>query len=357
MGKIASKYCRKIFVTDDNPRNEDPQKIRNSIIKGCKKIAVDIGSRKKAIKTAIQELSSNEILLVAGKGHEEIQDYGNKIKNFLDKKIIKEIINKRKFSFKKSHYQNFLLKKIFDKNIIKSVNYDGVSINTRTIKKNNLFFAIEGKNTDGHKFAKEAVEKGAIKSVVSKKIKKLSKNKIIKVKNTFSSLKNLAKVTRDNSSAQIIGITGSVGKTTLKNLISFALKNYGKVYYSPHSYNNRFGVSLSLSNLKSNIDYGVFEIGMDKKGEIENLSKMVKPEVAVITNIAGAHFKNFNTLKDIAKAKAEIINNITKGGNIILNSDDKFFSYLSNKAKKNEISITSFGLKKKSDIYLMAIKK
>ncbi len=357
MGKIASKYCRKIFVTDDNPRNEDPQKIRNSIIKGCKKIAVDIGSRKKAIKTAIQELSSNEILLVAGKGHEEIQDYGNKIKNFLDKKIIKEIINKRKFSFKKSHYQNFLLKKIFDKNIIKSVNYDGVSINTRTIKKDNLFFAIEGKNTDGHKFAKEAIKKGAIKSVVSKKIKKLSKNKIIKVKNTFSSLKNLAKVTRDNSSAQIIGITGSVGKTTLKNLISFALKNYGKVYCSPHSYNNRFGVPLSLSNLKSNIDYGVFEIGMDKKGEIENLSKIVKPEVAVITNIAGAHFKNFNTLKDIAKAKAEIINNITKGGNIILNRDDKFFGYFSNKAKKNEISITSFGLKKKSDIYLMGIKK
>ena len=96
---------------------------------------------------------------------------------------------------------------------------------------------------------------------------------------------------------------------------------------------------------------------MDKKGEIENLSKMVKPEVAVITNIAGAHFKNFNTLKDIAKAKAEIINNITKGGNIILNKDDKFFSYLSNKAKKNEINITSFSLKKKSDIYLMGIKK
>ena len=88
----------------------------------------------------------------------------------------------------------------------------------KTIKENNLFFAICGKKTDGHKFVKEAVRKGAIKSIVSKKIKKLSSNKIIKVKNTFSSLKNLAKVTRDNSSAQIVGITGSVGKTTLKNL-------------------------------------------------------------------------------------------------------------------------------------------
>ena len=190
------------------------------------------------------------------------------------------------------------------------------------------------KITDGHKFVKEAVRKGAIKSIVSKKIKKLSSNKIIKVKNTFSSLNNLAKVTRDNSSAKIVGITGSVGKTTLKNLLSFSLKNYGKVYSSPHSYNNKFGVPLSLSNLKSNIDYGVFEIGMDKKGEIDNLSRIVKPEIAIITNISGAHFKNFNTLKDIAKAKAEIINNISKGGNIVLNKDSKFFSFLSDKAKK-----------------------
>ena len=88
-------------------------------MKGCKKIAVDIGSRKKAIKTAIKELGSNEILLVAGKGHEKIQNYGNKIINFSDKKIIKETINKKKFSFKKSHYQNFLLKKILIKILLK----------------------------------------------------------------------------------------------------------------------------------------------------------------------------------------------------------------------------------------------
>lgn len=357
MGKIAKKYCRKIFVTDDNPRNEDPKKIRNSIIKGCKKIAVDIGNRKTAIKTAIKEQEPNEILLVTGKGHEQTQDYGNKVINFSDKKFIKETIQKRKFSFDKNYYQNFLLKKAFDNKSIKNVNYDGVSINTKIIKKNNLFFAIRGKNTDGHKFVKEAIKKGAAKLVVSKKTKQLPDNKIIKVKNTFSSLNRLAKVTRDNSSAQIIGITGSVGKTTLKNLISFSLRNYGKVYHSPHSYNNKFGVPLSLSNLKSNIDYGIFEIGMDKKGEIDNLSKIVKPQIAIITNVSGSHFKNFNTLQDIAKAKAEIINNILKGGNIVLNKDDKFFSFLSGIAKKNGINITSFSIKKRSNIFLMGVKK
>ena len=173
----------------------------------------------------------------------------------------------------------------------------------------------------------------------------------------MSALNNLAKVTRVNSNATIIGITGSVGKTTLKNLISFSLEKYGKVYHSPRSYNNKFGVPLSLSNLKQNIDYGVFEIGMNKKGEIDNLSKIVKPEIAIITNISGAHFKNFKSLKDIAKAKAEIIKNISSGGDIILNKDDKFFNFLSNEARKREINITSFSFKKKSDIYLIKINK
>ena len=357
MGKIASKYCRKIFITDDNPRNENPKKIRNTIIKGCRNLAVDIGNRKKAIKIAIRELRPNETLLVAGKGHEETQDYGKKIINYSDRKFIKKITSKKKNYIKNNYNSNFLLKKAFGNDSLKGINYDGISINTKTIKRNNLFFAIRGKNTDGHKFAGKALKKGAAKLILSKNIKKIPKNKIIKVNNTFISLNNLAKVTRDNSFANIIGITGSVGKTTLKNLISFSLKNYGKVYYSPHSYNNKFGVPLSLSNLKSDADYGVFEIGMDKKGEIENLSKIIKPEIAIITNISAAHFKNFNTLKDIAKAKSEIINNILKDGNIILNKDDKFFSFLSNKAKKKGINITSFSINKKSDIHLIDIKK
>ena len=358
MGKIAKKYCRKIFVTDDNPRNENPKKIRNSIIRGCKKSAINIGNRKRAIKLAIDELRSNEILLVAGKGHENTQDYGNKIVNFSDKKAIKEILRKRKPTNKKeSNWSNFLAQKAFETKNLKNTNYSGVSIDTNTIKKNNIFFALKGKNTDGHKFVNKAIMKGATKSIVEKKIRNLPRKKIIKVKNTFFSLNNLAKVTRNNTLAQIIGITGSVGKTTLKNLISFALKNYGKVYYSPHSYNNKFGVPLSLCNLKKNTDYGIFEIGMDKKGEINNLSKIVKPEIAIITNISEAHIKNFNTLKDIARAKAEIINNILEGGNIVLNKDDKFFNFLSNKAIKNRIKVTSFSFTQKANIYLMRIKK
>ena len=342
MGAVAKKYCRKIFVTDDNPRNENPKKIRNAVIKGCKKLAVDIADRKNAITAAIKELRSNEILLVAGKGHESDQDYGNKVISFSDKKIIKEIINKKQFYFN---------------NDFKNLKYNGVSINSKTLKKNNLFFAIKGKKNDGHNFVKEAIKKGAIKSFVNKKILQTPKSKIIKVKNTFSSLNELAKINRENSSARIIGVTGSVGKTTLKNLISFVLNNYGKVYHSPLSYNNKFGVPLSLANLKGNINYGVFEIGMDKKGEIDKLSKIVKPEIGIITNISEAHIKNFNTLKDIAKAKGEIINNILDGGSIILNKDSKFFNFLFSKAKRKKIKVVSFSQKKGADIFLLNIKK
>jgi len=357
MGKVAKKHCRKIFITDDNPRYENPKKIREAIIKSCRNLAVDIGNRKIAIKKAIQNLRENEILLVAGKGHEKDQNYGNKIIKFCDKKIIKEIVKNKNFSSTKYSYQNSLLKKVFSNKNLTNVTYSGVSINTKTIKKNNLFFAIKGKNNDGHRFLKEAFKKGAIRSVISKKLKTFSQNKIIPVKNTLHALNNLAKFTRDRTSAKIVGITGSVGKTTLKNLIAFSLEKYGKVYKSPHSYNNKFGVPLSLSNLKSNTKYGIFEIGMDKKGEINSLSNIVKPEIAVITNISEAHIQNFNTLKDIAKAKAEIIQNITKGGNIILNKDDKFFNYLSNLAIKNKIKITSFSSTKKADIKLLKIKK
>ena len=181
MGKIAKKYCKEVFVTDDNPRNENPKKIRNEIINGCKGKATNIGDRKKAIETAINILKPNETLLVAGKGHEKTQDYGNKVIKFSDKKVIKEAVKKRKNFIKKYNYHDFLLNTAFHKNNLKNIKYNNVSINTKTVKKNNLFICIKGKNYDGHMFAKEALNKGAIRSVISKNIKSIPRNKFIRV--------------------------------------------------------------------------------------------------------------------------------------------------------------------------------
>ena len=107
-------------------------------------------------------------------------------------------------------------------------------------------------------------------------------------------------------------------------MIGNTLKKVTKTTFSPKSYNNKFGVPLSLFNLKINDHFGVFEVGMDKKGEIDNLTKIIKPDLGIITNISYAHSKNFKDIKQIANAKAEIMNNIKKDGTIVLNKDDSF---------------------------------
>ena len=121
------------------------------------------------------------------------------------------------------------------------------------------------------------------------------------VKDSLISLTNISKKIRLNSLANIIAITGSCGKTSLKELLGKVLNKISKVSYSPKSYNNKYGVPLSLFNINKNDDFGIFEIGMDKKGEIDSLSKIIKPDVGVITNISYAHAKNFKNLEQIAK--------------------------------------------------------
>jgi len=127
------------------------------------------------------------------------------------------------------------------------------------------------------------------------------------------------------------------------------LKNYSTTYFSPNSYNNHYGVPLSMCNMNLYDDFGVFEVGMSKFNEINKLSALVKPHVAAITNVSEAHLENFRSIKDIAKAKSEIIYNIENGGTVILNRDDKFFNYFKKIAKKNNVLIKTFGYSKKSN--------
>ena len=130
-----------------------------------------------------------------------------------------------------------------------------------------------------------------------------------------------------SSKAKIIGVTGSTGKTSLKNLLGETLNLYKSTYSSPRSYNNQYGVPLSLSNLKFSHKFGIFEIGMSNKGEINNLAKLVSPDLGIITNVGEAHIENFKNIHGIAKAKSEIINNIKKNGTLILKRDDIFFFF------------------------------
>ena len=358
MAKICENNAEKIYITDDNPRNENPQLIRQMIISGfSKKLRInEIPLRAKAIEKATVESKPNSIILIAGKGHETTQTYGKKIINISDKEIVKNIKTK-KIRFKKKNYN-----KIFNADIIKSLvkknnlGFEGVSINSKKIKKGNLFVAIKGKNHDGHLFVKEAIKNKASYCVVQKYIYKLNKKKLIKYPDTINFLNKLAILKRNHLNTKVIAVTGSSGKTTLKTLIGKTLKDYGKTYFSQKSYNNHIGVPLSLCNLENNHEYGVFEIGMSNSGEIRSLSSVVKPDIAIITNIGEAHIENFNNLNGIAKAKSEIIEKINKGGYLILNRDDKYFKYLSKLAKKRKINVLSFGKTSKADAKLTEIK-
>ena len=356
MAKVANNYSKKIYVTDDNPRNEDPKKIRNEIIKKIDpKKCFNIGNRAEAIKQAITNSEQNEIVLIAGKGHEDKQIYKNKIFNISDKKIVKNIKFKT-LSIQELNYQlnKILLKKI--KGNVNVGNFNGLATDSRMVKKNNLFLTIKGKNNDGTKFISHAVKKGA-KYIISSKVLKKYKKKTIKVKNEISFLNKFAKLKRENSSAKIIAITGSAGKTSLKNLIKQLLQKFKKTYCSPRSFNNHLGVPISLSNLNIENKYGVFEIGMSEAGEIKNLSRLVKPHIGIITNVGEAHMENFKNINGIAKAKSEIIDSLKEKGTIILNRDDKFFKYMYKKSKFKKLKIVTFGKNKKSDIFPLKIIK
>jgi MurE/MurF fusion protein len=358
MGKIAEKYSDKIYLTDDNPRSENPLEIRKEIKKGIKKIKVcELSNRKNAIREAIMNLNTGELLLVAGKGHEKTQDYGRRKLFFSDQEIILKSIKLKNKSLSKDLKLNIIKEesksKISNKLIIKNI-----SINSKMIKKNDIFFAIKGKKIDGNRFVSEALKKKSSLAIVNRINKKYSLSKQIKVKNTLNFLTKCSSIFRENINAKIISITGSCGKTTLKEMIGLTLKKISKTSYSPKSFNNKYGVPLSLFNLKQNDEFGVFEVGMDKKGEIDNLTGIIKPDLGIITNISYAHSKNFRNINLIAEAKAEIMNNIKKDGSVVLNMDDYFYNYHKNFAFKKKLKVISFSIKNKSAmIKLTKIKK
>jgi murE/murF fusion protein len=359
MGKIADLFTDKIYLTDDNPRLEQPCKIRKDIKKGIKKQKVlEFSNRAKAIGEAIKYLNTGEILLVAGKGHEKVQEIGLKKVFFSDKKIILDAIKIKNLKLSNNLKVNILNELSTEKKISNQISFGKARINSKEIKKNDIFFAIKGKINDGNKFISEAFKKKASIAVVNKIEKKINISRQIKRKDTLKFLAKSSELYRENIKTKIIAITGSCGKTTLKELLGNSLKQISKVGISPKSYNNKYGVPLSLFNLDQKNNYGVLEIGMDKKGEIDYLSRIVKPDVSVITNINYAHAKNFKNIKQIALAKSEIINNTKINGVVVLNADDDFYTLHKRIAKKRKLRILSFSINNQNaNIKLVSIKK
>ena len=227
--------------------------------------------------------------------------------------------------------------------------FHAISINSKKIKKDDIFIAIKGLNFDGHDYINEAFKNGAIAAIISDE-EKISKNTIL-VNDTKKSLADIASLILMKFKPFVIGITGSNGKTTTKELIKSILdSNYGtnKILATQANYNNDIGLPLTIFNLNSEHSHIVLEMGMNHPKEISYLANIAPPNFAVITNIGEAHIENFKNREAIANEKKDILRNLKAEGTAILPKDSEFFNFLVKDLKN--VKVLSFGMRKDADI-------
>jgi UDP-N-acetylmuramoyl-tripeptide--D-alanyl-D-alanine ligase len=232
----------------------------------------------------------------------------------------------------------------------------GISIDSRTLARGEVYFAIKGAVHDGHDFVAAALKAGAAFAVVEKvqREKFAADAPLLVVDDVLAALVDLAHAARARLDAQVIAVTGSVGKTSTKEALRRLLGAQGETHASAASFNNHWGVPLSLARCPATARFAVFEIGMNHPGEIEPLVKMVRPHIAVITAVEPVHLEFFAGIEAIADAKAEIFEGVQPGGAVVLNRDNSQFARLQRRAKKLGISrIVSFGADRKSEARLI----
>lgn len=352
MGKIAHDLADVVIVTDDNPRFEEAAPIRSQIIAQAPN-ALDIADRSKAIFQAIQKLQKGDTLLIAGKGHEEGQLIKGFMHPFNDK--IQAILAVRSLEEKPLWTSDELVEATSGKAYKTFVGY-GVSIDTRTLQPGDIYIALKGEHLDGHDYVVEALKKGAVAAIVNRDIPEVTDSaKLFFVVNTDEALQDMAKYAVQHSKAKRIGITGSSGKTTSKEMLIKALKGQGIVHATQGNLNNQWGVPLTLARLPRLADYAIIEMGMNHTGEMEYLSHLVHPDVVMITMIGSAHRAFFKELEDIAAAKAEIFLHMQKDGTAVLNRDSEFYPFLKSKAfESGIINQISFGQNPSANIRLLS---
>ena len=232
----------------------------------------------------------------------------------------------------------------------------GLSIDTRTIAPGEAFFAIKGDARDGHDFVPAALKAGAGLAVVAADQRAAMPHgaPLLLVSDVLDALRDLARAARSRSQAKVVGVTGSVGKTGTKEALRSAFAASGETHASAASYNNHWGVPLSLARCPQSARYAVFELGMNHAGEIEPLTRLVRPQVAIITTVEPVHLEFFGSVEAIADAKAEIFLGVEHGGAAIINRDNPQFARLGRSARSAGVErIVGFGEHAKAEARLI----
>lgn len=220
---------------------------------------------------------------------------------------------------------------------------NGVSIDSRTLQRDDIFVALMGENRDGHVFVADALDKGAAVAMVSRAVEGIDPTKLLIVADTLRGLEGLGAAARSRTGAKIAAVTGSVGKTSTKEALKFALGLQGATHASEASYNNLWGVPLTLARMPAGTRFGIFEIGMNHADEIRPLTRQVKPDVAMVTTVEPVHIEHFDSVEGIADAKAEIFEGLASGGIAVINADNPHAARLAAAANAAGARVWTFG--------------
>ena len=347
MGKIAADLADLAIVSDDNPRSENPATIRRAILDACPG-GIDIDGRAKAIAFGIAALQSGDILLIAGKGHETTQTIGSTVRHFDDAEEARKAVaalDDRNTGIPLWTAQDAAAATDGILQGTDDWSASGISSNSATITQGDLFIALRGERLNGNEFAADALSKGAAAALVdTKHPRDIAQNApLLVVNDTMDALTKLARAARARMQGKVIAVTGSVGKTGTKDMISLILSHHGKAHATRGNFNNHWGVPLTLSAMPADCAFGVFEAGMNHAGELTPLSQMIRPHIALITAIEAAHLGHFSSLEAIADAKSEIFDGLQEGGFAIINRDSPYFCRLGARAREKGGAVLGFG--------------
>jgi len=366
MGEIAGKLCDVVLATSDNPRSESPEMILAQIEEGLCRTALKNGSapemlsskngrgydiivkRRQAIFTAIRYAGPEDVILISGKGHENYQ-LSSKGKIFFDDRIEAEMQLQAK-SGANHAWKLQWVRQITGAQLLlpfeKPVTFRAISTDTRTMQAGDLFIALRGENFDGRTFCRKAIEKGAAGLLIGHRPGSKEPDldfspdiPVLLVPDTVAALGQLAGSLRQwHNDLQVVAITGSSGKTTVKEMTGAILSQNHAILKTEGNFNNLIGLPLTLFGLKPEHEIAVLEMGMNRPGEIASLTEIADPDVACIINVQEAHLEGLGDIQGVAKAKNELFAGLKPGGRVAVNLDEAIVASLAAALRQEKIN-------------------
>lgn len=350
MGEIATALSDVVIVTDDNPRSEDAAAIRAQVMAMAPE-ALEIGDRAEAIARALELIEAGDVVLIAGKGHETGQIIGDEVLPFSDRdealRRMDAVGTSQTEPCPLWSWDDLIEASGATIDGAPSAHVTGFSIDTRTLEPGDVFVALAD-SRDGHDFVPAAFDKGAAAAIVRQSYpRQPGDGVLLRVDDPLRALERIGMAARRRLSgkARVIAVTGSAGKTSTKEMLRKCLGTLapGRVHASAKSYNNHWGVPLTLARMPADTRFAVLEIGMNHAGEITPLTKMVRPHIALVTLVAAVHLGHFPAVDDIAEAKAEIFTGLAPGGLAVINLDNEFSGLFRARAAAHGGKIVTFG--------------